>query len=98
TAYLTELVVRRIIESGLLPEGSVQLLCGSAQGLLDHLSGQDSVAFTGSADTAALLRAHPTVVSEGVHFNAEADSLNASILGPDVTIDSPEFELYIKQL
>ncbi|WP_433710200.1 phenylacetic acid degradation bifunctional protein PaaZ [Nocardia sp. CA-084685] len=98
TAYLTELVVRRIIESGLLPEGSVQLLCGSAQGLLDHLSGQDSVAFTGSADTAALLRAHPTVVSEGVHFNAEADSLNASILGPDVTVDSLEFELYIKQL
>ncbi|WP_039797531.1 phenylacetic acid degradation bifunctional protein PaaZ [Nocardia araoensis] len=98
TAYLTELVVRRIIESGLLPEGSLQLLCGSAQGLLDHLSGQDSVAFTGSADTAATLRAHPKVLTEGVHFNAEADSLNASILGLDVTAGSTEFHLYVKQL
>ncbi|MGQ4618861.1 phenylacetic acid degradation bifunctional protein PaaZ [Nocardia sp. R7R-8] len=98
TAYLTELVVRRIIESGLLPEGSLQLLCGSANGLLDHLSGQDSVAFTGSADTAATLRAHPKVVTEGVHFNAEADSLNASILGIDVAVGSTEFDLYIKQL
>lgn len=98
TAYLTELVVRRIIESGLLPEGSVQLLCGSAHGLLDHLSGQDSVAFTGSADTAATLRAHPKLLAEGVHFNAEADSLNASILGLDVPPGSAEFDLYIKQL
>ncbi|MGW5112947.1 phenylacetic acid degradation bifunctional protein PaaZ [Nocardia sp. NPDC004123] len=98
TAYLTELVVRRIIESGLLPEGSVQLLCGSANDLLDHLSGQDSVAFTGSADTAALLRGHPNVLSEGVRFNAEADSLNASILGLDVAAGSTEFDLYVKQL
>ncbi|CRK50631.1 fused aldehyde dehydrogenase; enoyl-CoA hydratase [Rhodococcus sp. RD6.2] len=98
TAYLTELVFRRIIESGLLPEGSVQLLSGSARDLLDHLGGQDSVAFTGSADTAAMLRAHPRVVAEGVHFNAEADSLNASILGADVAPGSEEFDLYVKQL
>jgi len=98
TAYLTELVFRRIIESGLLPEGSVQLLAGSAQGILDHLGGQDMVGFTGSAGTAAKLRAHPNVVHAGVHFNAEADSLNCSILGPDATPDTPEFELYIKQL
>lgn len=98
TAYLTELVFRRIIESGLLPEGSVQLVSGSARGLLDHLGGQDSVAFTGSADTAATLRAHPKVVGEGLRFTAEADSLNASILGPDVTTGDPEFDLYIKQL
>lgn len=98
TAYLTELVFRRIIESGLLPEGSVQLLCGSAHGILDHLSGQDSVAFTGSADTAAVLRAHPNVVSEGIRFNAEADSLNASILGTDVSADSEEFGLFVEQL
>ncbi|AZG46023.1 phenylacetic acid degradation bifunctional protein PaaZ [Gordonia insulae] len=98
TAYLTELVFRRIIESGILPEGSVQLLCGSARDLLDHLDGQDSVAFTGSADTAATLRAHPQVVSSGLHFTAEADSLNASILGTDVTVDDPEFDLYVKQL
>ena len=98
TAYLTERVFRRIVESGILPEGSVQLLCGSARDLLDHLDGQDSVAFTGSADTAATLRAHPTVVSSGLHFTAEADSLNASILGTDVTVDDPEFDLYVKQL
>lgn len=98
TAYLTELVVRRIVETGLLPEGSVQLISGSAGDLLDHLDGQDSVAFTGSAATAAKLRAHPNVVATGVHFTAEADSLNASILGPDVTPDDPEFDLYVKQL
>lgn len=98
TAYLTELVFRRIIESGLLPEGSVQLLCGSPGDLLDHLDGQDSVALTGSADTAALLRAHPSVLNKGVRFTAEADSLNASILGPDVTEGSEEFDLYVKQL
>src|SRR5882757_2813427 len=98
TAYLTELVFRRIIESGLLPEGSVQLLCGSPVGLLDHLDGQDMVGFTGSAATAATLRAHPSVVERGLHFNAEADSLNCSILGPDATPDTPEFALYVKQL
>ncbi|OZF33573.1 phenylacetic acid degradation bifunctional protein PaaZ [Rhodococcus sp. 14-2483-1-2] len=96
TAYLTELVFRRIIESGLLPEGSVQLLCGSARGVLDHLGGQDSVAFTGSADTAATLRSHPNVVGEGLHFTAEADSLNASVLGSDVAQSDPEFDLFVK--
>ncbi|MFY2789263.1 phenylacetic acid degradation bifunctional protein PaaZ [Rhodococcus sp. MALMAid1271] len=96
TAYLTELVFRRIIESGLLPEGSLQLICGSARDVLDHLGGQDSVAFTGSADTAAMLRSHPAVVGDGVHFTAEADSLNASILGSDVAPSDPEFELFVK--
>ena len=96
SAYLTELVFRRIIESGILPEGSVQLLAGSARGIIDHLGGQDSVAFTGSADTATQLRAHPNVVGEGVHFTAEADSLNASILGTDVTQQDPEFDLFVK--
>jgi oxepin-CoA hydrolase / 3-oxo-5,6-dehydrosuberyl-CoA semialdehyde dehydrogenase len=98
TAYLTELVVRRIVESGLLPEGSLQLLSGSARGVLDHLGGQDSVAFTGSADTAATLRSHPNVVGEGVRFTAEADSLNASVLGPDIATSDPEFDLFVKQL
>ncbi|RRQ25000.1 phenylacetic acid degradation bifunctional protein PaaZ [Rhodococcus sp. Eu-32] len=96
TAYLTELVFRRIIESGLLPEGSVQLLCGSARGIIDHLGGQDSVAFTGSADTAASLRGHANVVGDGVHFTAEADSLNASILASDIGADDPEFDLFVK--
>ncbi|MGX7679302.1 phenylacetic acid degradation bifunctional protein PaaZ [Jatrophihabitans sp. DSM 45814] len=98
TAYLTELVFRRMVDSGLLPEGSVQLLIGSATGVLDHLGGQDMVGFTGSAQTAAKLRAHRAVVEAGVHFNAEADSLNCAILGPDATPDTPEFELFVKQL
>jgi oxepin-CoA hydrolase / 3-oxo-5,6-dehydrosuberyl-CoA semialdehyde dehydrogenase len=98
TAYLTELVFRRIIDSNILPEGSVQLISGSARDLLDHLGGQDSVAFTGSADTAAILRSHPCVVNDGVRFTAEADSLNASILGPDITPQDPEFDLFVKQV
>ena len=96
TAYLTEAVVRDIIGSGLLPEGSVQLLAGSATGLLDGLTGQDLVFFTGSAATARKLRSHPSVVANSVRFNAEADSLNCSILGPDVSAEDPELDLFVK--
>jgi oxepin-CoA hydrolase/3-oxo-5,6-dehydrosuberyl-CoA semialdehyde dehydrogenase len=96
TAYLTELVVRRIVEGGLLPEGTLQLLCGSATGLLDELTVQDSVAFTGSAHTAGVLRTHPRVLHDGVRLGVEADSLNCSVLGPDVTVDDPEFDLFVK--
>ncbi|MGI8529449.1 MAG: phenylacetic acid degradation bifunctional protein PaaZ [Geodermatophilaceae bacterium] len=98
TAYLTELVFRRMIASGVLPEGSVQLLCGSAAGVLDNLAGQDLVFFTGSAATAQKLRSHPVVQGEAVRFNAEADSLNCSILGPDAVAGTPEFDLFVKQL
>ncbi|UQX86916.1 phenylacetic acid degradation bifunctional protein PaaZ [Jatrophihabitans telluris] len=96
TAYLTELVVRRIIESKLLPEGSLQLLCGSPAGLLEELTVQDSVAFTGSAATGARLRQHPSILHGGVELGIEADSLNCSILGTDVTLDDPEFDLFVK--
>jgi oxepin-CoA hydrolase/3-oxo-5,6-dehydrosuberyl-CoA semialdehyde dehydrogenase len=96
TAYLTELAVRRIVESGLLPEGALQLLCGSAGGLLDELGVQDSVAFTGSAHTAGILRTHPAVLYGGLGLGVEADSLNCSVLGPDVTVDDPEFGLFVK--
>ena len=96
TAYLTELTVRRIIESGILPEGSLQLLSGSAGALLDELTVQDSVAFTGSAHTAGILRRHESVLHDGVSLGAEADSLNCSVLGTDVTADDPEFELFVK--
>lgn len=98
TAYLTELVVRRIVESGLLPDGALSLLCAGPAGLLDNLSAQDCLSFTGSAATALALRTHPTVAGRAVTFNAEADSLNCSILGPDVTADDPEFTLYVEQL
>lgn len=96
TAYVTEAVCRRIIDSGLLPEGTLQLLCGSPAGLLDELGAQDSVAFTGSAATGALLRQHPAVLHGGVQLGIEADSLNCSILGTDVSVDDPEFELFVK--
>ncbi|WP_164699645.1 phenylacetic acid degradation bifunctional protein PaaZ [Modestobacter sp. KNN46-3] len=98
TAYLTEAVVRSIVDSGLLPEGSVQLLAGSAAGVLDGLAGQDLVFFTGSASTARKLRSHPAVVANSVRFNAEADSLNCAVLGPDATPDTPEFGLFVDQL
>ncbi|MFT4082862.1 MAG: phenylacetic acid degradation bifunctional protein PaaZ, partial [Nocardioides sp.] len=96
SAYLTELAVRRIVESEILPEGTLQLLCGSPAGLLDALGPQDSVDFTGSAATAATLRQHPSVVHGGVRLGVEADSLNCSILGPDVTGEDPEFDLFVR--
>lgn len=98
TAYLTELVVRRIIESEILPPGSLQLICGGVGDLFDHLSCQDTIAFTGSKTTAEKLQQHPRVVSESVAFTAETDSLNASILGPDAVPGTPEFDLYIKEV
>jgi oxepin-CoA hydrolase/3-oxo-5,6-dehydrosuberyl-CoA semialdehyde dehydrogenase len=98
TAYLTSRMVELIVESGLLPEGALQYVCGNAGDLLDHLEEQDLLGFTGSASTAQRLRSHPTVVSRSVRFNAEADSLNCSILGPDATPGTPEFDLYVKQL
>ncbi|MBV9857726.1 MAG: phenylacetic acid degradation bifunctional protein PaaZ [Streptosporangiaceae bacterium] len=98
TAYLTVRLAELMAESGLLPPGSLQLVCGSAGDLLDHLTEQDLVSFTGSAATAQLLRTHPSIVRKAVRFNAEADSLNCSVLGPDATPDTPEFDLYVRQL
>jgi oxepin-CoA hydrolase/3-oxo-5,6-dehydrosuberyl-CoA semialdehyde dehydrogenase len=98
TAYLTELVVRRIIESGILPPGSLQLICGGVGDLFEHLICQDTIAFTGSKSTAEKLQQHPRVVSESVAFTAETDSLNASILGPDAVPGTPEFDLFVKEV
>ncbi len=98
TAYLTELMVKRIIESGILPAGSLQLVCGGVGDLFDHLNCQDTIAFTGSKSTAEMLQQHPRVISESVAFTAETDSLNASILGPDAVPGTPEFELFIKEV
>jgi len=98
TAYLTELVVRRIVESGLLPEGSLQLVCGSAGDLFAHLTCQDLISFTGSADTAAKLRVHPTVIRHSVPFIAETDSLNSSVLAADAVPGTPEFDLFVREV
>jgi oxepin-CoA hydrolase/3-oxo-5,6-dehydrosuberyl-CoA semialdehyde dehydrogenase len=98
TSYLTHAVVRMMMESGLLPEGSLQLVIGSTGDLLDRLGGFDAVTFTGSADTAAKLRANTNLIANSVPFTAEADSLNCAILAPDVTPDDPEFDLFIKEV
>ena len=98
SAYLTELVTRRIIESGILPEGALQLICGSVGDLLDHVTEQDAVTFTGSAATGRKLKAHPAVIANSVRFTMEADSLNAAILGPDAVAGTPEFDLFVKEV
>ncbi len=98
TAFLTARLVELIIATELLPEGALQLVAGSAGDLFEHLTEQDSVAFTGSASTAQRLRTHPVVARRSVHFNAEADSLNCSILGPDATPGTTEFDLFVRQL
>jgi oxepin-CoA hydrolase/3-oxo-5,6-dehydrosuberyl-CoA semialdehyde dehydrogenase len=98
TSYLAEAAVRLIQQSGLLPAGSLQLVIGGTGDLLDRLQPQDVVTFTGSADTAARLRGHPNLVANAIPFNAEADSLNCAILGPDVSADDEEFELFVKEV
>ena len=98
TAFVAAAAFRRIVESGVLPDGAVQLLVGSAGDLLDHLTCQDVVGFTGSASTAATLRTHPTVVAHSVRFTAEADSLNAAVLGPAATPGTPEFDAYVREV
>lgn len=98
TSYLTEATVRLMHESGLLPEGSLQLVIGSTGDLLDRLQGQDVVTFTGSADTAAKLRVNANLVRHSIPFNAEADSLNCAILAPEITPDDPEFDLFVKEV
>ncbi len=98
TAFLAEAAFRMLVDTGRLPEGAVQLIVGSTGDLFDQLTGQDVVSFTGSASTAAKLRNHPRVMAESTRFIAEQDSLNASMLGPDATADSPEFDLFVKEI
>ncbi len=98
TAFLCEAAFRVMIETGLLPDGAVQLIVGGVGDLFDHLGGQDVVSFTGSAATAAKLKNHPMVLRESVRFVAEQDSLNASILGPDAVPGSPEFDLFVTEV
>lgn len=98
TAYLTELVVRRILEMQILPDGALQLICGGVGDLLDHLTGQDVMTFTGSASTGQKLRSHPVILANSVRFTMEADSLNAAILAPDAGPGTPEFDLFLKEV
>ena len=97
-SYLTELMVHEIIDSGILPEGALQLICGSAGDILDHVTSQDIITFTGSAETGKMLKVHPNIIDNSVRFNMEADSLNCSILGPDATPDTEELKVFIKEV
>ncbi len=98
TSFLTEAVVREIANSGILPDGALQLLCGSAGDLLDHVQSQDVVTFTGSASTGLMLKSHPKILSESVPFNMEADSLNCIVLGKDVEPGSADWDVFIKEV
>jgi oxepin-CoA hydrolase / 3-oxo-5,6-dehydrosuberyl-CoA semialdehyde dehydrogenase len=98
TSFVTEAVVKDIIESGILPEGALQLICGSARTILDHVNYQDVVTFTGSASTGIMLKSNPNIIREAVPFNMEADSLNSIILGMDAAPGTPEFDLFIKEV
>jgi len=97
TCYLTEVMVRDIIASKILPEGSLQLVCGLGRGILDTVDARDVVTFTGSAATGKMLKASPRIAQESVSFNLEADSLNATVLGPSATPGTPEYDLFIKE-
>jgi oxepin-CoA hydrolase/3-oxo-5,6-dehydrosuberyl-CoA semialdehyde dehydrogenase len=98
TAYVTEALVKLIHESGILPAGGLQLICGGTGDLLDHLSGQDVISFTGSIETSDKLRSHPNIARHSIRFVAERDSLNAAVLGPDVTPADPEFDLFVREV
>lgn len=98
TAFLTEAVVKEIIASGILPKGALQLLCGSAGDLLDHVGSQDVVTFTGSASTGLMLKSHPVILRESVPFNMEADSLNCIVLGKTVNPGTAEWDIFIKEV
>ena len=98
TSYLTEAVVREIIASGILPEGALQLICGSAGNMLDFVTSQDVVTFTGSKSTAIKLKAQQAILTESVPFNMEADSLNCIVLGTDVAPGMAEWDIFIKEI
>ena len=98
SCYLAEAVVREIIASGILPEGALQLICGSPGDLLDHATAQDIVTFTGSKTTGLKLKSHPRILAESVPFNMEADSLNCIVLGTDVNPSMPEWDIFIKEI
>lgn len=98
TSYVTEAVVKSIVASGILPDGALQLICGSAGDMLDHVTSQDVVTFTGSASTGKMLRSHPRILEENVPFTMEADSLNCIVLGQDAEPGMPEWDVFIKEV
>ena len=98
TSYLTQVMFKEIIDSKILPKGCLQLICGSARGILDDITSEDVVTFTGSASTGKKLKSHPKIVDEAVSFNMEADSLNCSVLAKDAVPGTVEFDIFVKEV
>src|SRR6195256_3080442 len=98
TAYVTEALVRLMHDSSILPAGCLQLICGGTGDLLEHLGGQDVISFTGSIETSEKLHSHPNISRHSIRFVAERDSLNAAMLGPDITPEQPEFDLFVREV
>ena len=98
TCYLTEMMVREIVDSKFYQKEVLQLICGSARGIIDHVETGDIVTFTGSASTGKMLKSHPRLIEEAVPFNMEADSLNCSVLGEDAVPGTAEFDIFIKEV
>lgn len=98
TCYLTEVMVRDIIDSKILPEGALQLVVGLGRGIIDHAGSTDTVTFTGSAATGKKLQSLPHIVNNSVSFNLEADSLNAAVLGKDAIPGTKDFDIFIKEV
>lgn len=98
TSYLTQAMVEDIVASGIVPEGAIQLDCGRGHGILDKLTSQDLITFTGSAQTGRMLKSMPHIIENAIPFNMEADSLNAAILGEDAAPGTANFDLFIKEV
>ncbi|WP_020395705.1 3,4-dehydroadipyl-CoA semialdehyde dehydrogenase [Thiolinea disciformis] len=98
TAWLTQRMVKDVVDAGILPAGALSIICGSSEGLLDQLQAFDVVSFTGSAATASLIRSHPAMTEQSVRVNIEADSINSALFLPDETADSAAFDLLVKEV
>ncbi len=98
TAWLAQQMVADIVKAAILPDGALSIVCGRAGDLLDHVTGEDAIAFTGSAETAARIRSHPAVAHRSARTNIEADSLNVAVLGPDAKAGDPTVELFVSEV
>ena len=98
TAWLTQRMVKDVVDANILPVGALSVICGSSAGLMDQLQTQDVVSFTGSAETARIIRSHPAVAQRSVRCNIEADSLNSALLDPQATPDSEAFALLVSEV
>jgi 3,4-dehydroadipyl-CoA semialdehyde dehydrogenase len=98
TAWLTQRMVKDVVDAGIFPAGAISVICGSSAGLMDQLEPFDVVSFTGSADTAVIIRSHPAVTKKSVRVNIEADSVNSALLLPSEATGSEAIDLLVKEV